>query len=432
MRLYVVVVAAVSITALTACPQCKNPATAAGQVTDRFVKVDKPIPGEYVVVLKEPDKAVAGQAVALQANSLVAKYGGATKRTFQAAIRGFSMTGTEAQAKALSSDEQVAYVQENQVIQISDTETKATWGIDRIDQRDLPLDQTYNYNASGKGVHAYIIDTGIRISHQDFGGRADVAFDAQNDGKNGIDCHGHGTHVAGTVGGTVYGVAKNVSLHAVRVLDCKGSGSTESVVAGIDWVTQNGARPAVANMSLGGPADPALDDAVRKSIAAGVVYAIAAGNDSADACLDSPARVDVAITVGATTDGDVRASFSNYGNCVDIFGPGYQITSDWNEGDLATNTISGTSMATPHVTGSAALYLEAHPTATPADVAAALVDNSTPDHVKNPGNCTSNHLLYTGFINATPPATPPSSAVQPGHTGTAVAAASVSRPVCRQ
>ncbi|HVE86893.1 MAG TPA: S8 family peptidase, partial [Myxococcales bacterium] len=304
-----------------------------------------------------------------------------------------------------------------------------TWGIDRIDQRDLPLDQTYNYNASGKNVHAYIIDTGIRITHQDFGGRADVAFDAQNDGKNGIDCHGHGTHVAGTVGGTVYGVAKNVSLHAVRVLDCKGSGSTEGVVAGIDWVTANGVHPAVANMSLGGPADPALDEAVRRSVASGVVYAIAGGNESADACLDSPARVAEAITVGATTDGDVRASFSNYGNCVDIFAPGYQITSDWNEGDMATNTISGTSMATPHVTGSAALYLEGHPQATAADVAAALVDNSTPDLVKNPGQCSSNHLLYTGFIGAAPP--PPSSAVQPGPASTAVAAARVSRAVCQ-
>ncbi len=430
MRLYFVVIAAVSITALTACPQCKNPTTAASQPADRFVKVEKPIPGEYVVVLKEPEQGVAPQAVNLQANALTAKYGGSTKTVFQSALRGFAMTSTEEQAKTLSADPQVAYVQENQVLTISETQAKATWGIDRIDQRDLPLDQSYNYTLTGKGVHAYIIDTGIRISHQDFGGRADVAFDSLNDGKNGIDCHGHGTHVAGTTGGNVYGVAKSVLLHAVRVLDCKGSGSTESVVAGIDWVTQNGQRPAVANMSLGGPADPALDDAVRKSIASGVVYAIAAGNESQDACNASPARVGDAITVGATTDGDVRASFSNYGNCVDIFAPGYQITSDWNEGDLATNTISGTSMATPHVTGSAALFMEAHPQAKPAEALAGLVDGSTPDHVKNPGQCSSNHFLYTGSITNAPP-TPPSSSVQPGPSGTAVAAAQVSRAACQ-
>jgi subtilisin family serine protease len=219
-----------------------------------------------------------------------------------------------------------------------------------------------------------------------------------DDGRKGIDCNGHGTHVAATVGGSTYGVAKDVLLHAVRVLSCQGSGSTAGVVAGIDWVTEHHEQPAVANMSLGGGADQALDDAVRKSVASGVTYAVAAGNDNTDACNSSPARTAEAITVGATTSTDARASFSNYGECVDIFAPGQNITSAWLTSNTATQVLSGTSMATPHVTGMAALYLGMHPEASPNEVTKALTDNATPDKVTSAGQCSPNKLGYMGFI----------------------------------
>jgi subtilisin family serine protease len=293
-------------------------------------------------------------------------------------------------------------VEEDGVVTADTTQSGATWGLDRIDQRALPLSGTYTYPTTASAVHAYIIDTGIRFSHSEFGGRATSGFDAV-DGGSADDCNGHGTHVSGTVGGATYGVAKNVHLVAVRVLDCNGSGSTSGVIAGIDWVTADHApgAPAVANMSLGGGRSRALDDAVRNSIADGVSYAIAAGNGNIfglakDACRTSPARVPEAMTVSATNNLDTKAPWANFGKCVDWFAPGVAITSAWNTGDTANNTISGTSMATPHTTGVAALYLQLHPGATPAQVRDALFAGTSKGVVIN-SRTANNHLLFSDY-----------------------------------
>jgi subtilisin family serine protease len=410
-----------AVSLLVACPKDPTPdpgdpnqpcrsaeaVTAAQLSKEKFVTVARPIPGEYVVVLKDPEPGTQPVAPSVIAQNLTARYGGSVFSTYEYALRGFASKMTEDQARAMSNDAEVAYVQENQVVFAIQNQADAPWGLDRIDQRDLPLNKAYNYPGQAKGVHAYIIDTGIRISHSDFGGRASVGHDAMNDGKNGIDCNGHGTHVAATVGGSTYGVAKNAKLYAVRVLSCSGSGSTSGVIAGVDWVTNNHQKPAVANMSLGGGADRAMDDAVRRSVAAGVTYVLAAGNDNANACGSSPARTAEAITVGATTSSDARASFSNYGECVDIFAPGHQITAAWHTSDTDTKTISGTSMASPHVAGVVALYLERNPSASPNDVVKALTDNATPGKVSSPGACSPNKLAFTGYIGGAAPTEAP-------------------------
>ena len=298
---------------------------------------------------------------------------------------------------ALRQDARVAYIEADQIMTADAIQSDATWGLDRIDQRDLPLSSTYTYTNSGSGVNVYIIDTGIRISHVEFGGRASVGYDAIGDGQNGNDCNGHGTHVAGTVGGAVYGVAKSVRLYAVRVLNCSGSGTNSGVIAGVDWVRQNAQKPAVANMSLGGGASSALDAAVNNAINAGITFALAAGNSNRDACNYSPARVAAGITVGATTSTDARASYSNYGNCLDLFAPGSSITSAWINNDSSTSTISGTSMATPHVAGVAALYLQSNPAASPATVRNAIVANATSGKVTNAGRRSPNLLLFSNY-----------------------------------
>ncbi|MFD9225891.1 S8 family peptidase [Streptomyces sp. NPDC060064] len=357
------------------------------------------------------DLRLAPTATAVQNSWIVVLKDGTTRaadlgvtpnHTYRNALQGFSASMSDAKAAKLSADPRVAYVQQNATVRINETQTNATWGIDRIDQRNLPLSKTYTYNTNASNVTAYIIDTGIRTSHSEFGGRASVGTDTVGGGQNGQDCNGHGTHVAGTVGGKTYGVAKGVKLVAVRVLDCQGSGTTAGVIAGIDWVTANAKKPAVANMSLGGGADAALDNAVKKSIASGVSYSIAAGNGNflglpMNACNYSPARVPEAITVGATDNTDRRASFSNYGTCLDLFAPGVNITSSWKDSDTATNTISGTSMATPHTTGVAALYLATHATATPVQVRDALVNGATSGKVQDPRTGSPNKLLHSLF-----------------------------------
>jgi PKD repeat protein len=346
----------------------------------------------YIIVFRNNVTDVRGTA-----SRLAGDHGGELGYVYEHAVRGFSVRLPAQAAAALARNPNVAYIEADQVMTISVTQNNATWGIDRIDQRDLPLSGTYTYEATGSGVRSYIIDTGIRNSHQDFGGRASSGFTAINDGRGTDDCNGHGTHVAGTVGGTVYGVAKQTALIAVRVLNCQGSGTTSGVIAGVDWVTANHIKPAVANMSLGGGASSTLDNAVANSIAAGVTYAVAAGNSNANACNYSPARVASAITVGATTSSDARASYSNFGSCLDIFAPGSSITSAWRTSNTATNTISGTSMASPHVAGVAALVLQGTPGASPASVTSAITSNATTGKVTSAGSGSANRLLFMGF-----------------------------------
>ncbi|MEU8955146.1 S8 family serine peptidase [Streptomyces sp. NPDC048518] len=347
------------------------------------------VAGSYIVMLDEKaDKDTK--------SDLAEEYGGALKRNYSSAINGFSAKGlSETEAKRLAADPAVGKVVQSKKFSIDATQDNPpSWGLDRIDQADTAGDKKYTYpDAAGEGATAYVIDTGVRVSHKDFGGRATSGFDAIDNDDNADDGNGHGTHVAGTIAGEAHGVAKKAKIVAVRVLDDQGSGTTEQVVAGIDWVTKNHKGPSVANMSLGGGADEALDAAVQKAIDAGVTFAVAAGNESTDASKGSPARVKDAITVASSTKDDEQSDFSNYGSVVDIYAPGSDITSDWNTGDDATNTISGTSMATPHVVGAAAVYVAGHPDAKPADVAKALTDGATPDKISNPSEGTPNKLL---------------------------------------
>jgi subtilisin family serine protease len=328
--------------------------------------VSDAIPGSYIVVLKD---AAASSQVAAQ-------YGASVTTTWQHALQGFGARMSAQQAAKLAADPRVSYVQENGSVHIQDSQpSPPSWGLDRIDQRQLPMDSRYTFETLASNVHAYIIDTGIRTSHTTFGGRATWGTNTV-DGNN-TDCNGHGTHVAGTVGGSQYGVAKGVNLVAVKVLDCGGSGTWEQVISGINWVTANAVKPAVANMSLGGAANSAVDDAVNNSINSGVTYAVASANSNADACNFSPARVPAAITTNATDTADHRAGFSDWGACTDIFAPGVNITSSSNGSDTATAVLSGTSMASPHVAGAAALWLAGHPYDTPALVTNALLTNAT-------------------------------------------------------
>ncbi|MGW6923823.1 S8 family peptidase [Streptomyces sp. NPDC054950] len=382
------VAAAALVGGLTALPAQAAPAEgkvlAAGSPTA--------VEDSYIVTLKSQAGFKASSATG---KNLVKGYGGTVGKTFGSALNGYTATLSATEARRLAADPAVATVEQNQTVRVSDTtQSSAPWGLDRVDQTSLPLSGTYTYpDTAGSGVTAYVIDTGVRITHSQISGRASYGYDAVDGDTTASDGNGHGTHVATTIAGSTYGVAKKAKIVAVRVLDNAGSGTTAGVIAGIDWVTNNHSGPSVANLSLGGGASTTLDTAVRNSIASGVTYAVAAGNSSANASSYSPARVTQAITVGATTSTDARASYSNYGSVLDIFAPGSSITAGWYTSDTATNTISGTSMATPHVAGAAAVYLAGHTSATPAQVATALVNGATSNVVTSPGTGSPNKLL---------------------------------------
>ncbi|MDX3642780.1 S8 family peptidase [Streptomyces sp. MB09-02B] len=372
---------------LTALPAQAAPAEG------RVLAADSPtaVKDSYIVTLK---KSAGLKAASSAGKDLVEEYGGSVKRTFKSALNGYSAKLSATEARRLAADPDVASVEQDQVFTVDATQTNAPWGLDRSDQASLPLSGTYTYpDSAGSGVTAYVIDTGVRISHSQFGGRAFNGYDAVSGDNVAQDGNGHGTHVASTIAGSTYGIAKQAKIVAVRVLNNAGSGTTAGVVAGIDWVTANHSGPSVANMSLGGGASAAIDTAVRNSISSGVTYAVAAGNSSANASSYSPARVTEAITVGATTSTDARASYSNFGSGLDIFAPGSSITAGWYTSDTATNTISGTSMATPHVAGAAAVYLAGHTSATPAQVASALTAGAVTGKVTGPGTGSPNRLL---------------------------------------
>lgn len=351
------------------------------------------IKNQYIVIL---NKDVGSYNEFAQ--GIAKQHGGKVLQTYDAVLKGFAIylpdvAGT-AFVEAMKKNPKVVSIENDTIMKVdATTQSNPDWGLDRIDQRNLPLDSAYSYLQTGSGTTAYIVDTGILSTHQQFSGRVLSGYTAISDGNGTSDCHGHGTHVAGTVGGSTYGVAKNVSLVPIRILGCDGSGASSNVIAGLDWILKNGKKPAVVNISLGGEANASLDSAVENLFNNGYVMVVAAGNSNTDACSSSPARVSKAITVAATDNTDTRASYSNYGSCVDIFAPGSQINSSWIGSNTATKVLNGTSMATPHVVGVVAEMLQSTPTATPQTISTNLLNQASSNVVKNPSG-SPNRLLY--------------------------------------
>jgi aqualysin 1 len=372
----------------------------------KFRTVHRAIPDQYIVVLDPAALPPASGVIGAAAGALTRRYGGTATILYEHALQGFAVRVPASAAQALSNDPMVAWVEEDGEVSLNTTQTNAPWHLDRIDQRPLPLDSSYTYERNGAGVHVYVIDSGIRAGHSDFGGRVTGGFTAINDGNGTADCNGHGTHVAGIIGGATSGVAKSANLHPVRVFGCTGGSAWSVIISGVDWVTAHHASPAVANMSLGGGGDTSIDTAVQNSINSGVTYVVAAGNDSnTDACTTSPSRVGAALTVGATDSSDAVASFSGQGSCVDIFAPGVSVISDWWDSDTATATLSGTSMATPAVAGVAAVYVGTNPGATPATVANTIISQGTSAVLSGITAGSPNLLLFENFMTACTPLT---------------------------
>jgi subtilisin family serine protease len=393
--------------ALAACSDSQSPLSPEQIQTPQapyYAKGADAVPGQYIVVFRGDavgttegtDEAAADDAEATRADAIIRGHGGRTKHVFSRVLNGFAAELTPGAVASLRSNPDVAYVEEDGIVTTMATQSGATWGIDRIDQRNRPLSGTYTYTSTGAGVTAYIIDTGIQTNHSQFGGRAAASYDAIGDGRNGQDCNGHGTHVAGTVGGSTYGVAKGVALRAVRVLNCSGSGTNAGVIAGMNWVASNHVAKSVANMSLGGAYSASTNTAANNLASSGVFLAVAAGNSNVDACNSSPASAANATTVAASTSTDAKASYSNYGGCVDLYAPGSSITSAWiNSG---TNTISGTSMASPHVAGVGALYKATYGDASYSTIRSWLTTNATANVITGNVSGTPNRLLYKGSL----------------------------------